>query len=108
MDAVRNCRSKALSVAQYLNQTLGAALTVREEKTFETIGNSPAQEPNTAPSFNNQNNINGFNAGTTSQPSVLSINQRIADATVSVHANVYAEFEIKERTRKANGVMKYS
>ena len=103
LDAVRNCRTKALSVAQYMNQTLGSALTVREENTTEMVGNSPTQEPNAAQSkliYQQSHHSNDGAGMDTTKTNMVPIHQRIADATVSVYANVYVEFEVKERTRK--------
>ena len=106
LNAVRNCRTKALSIAQYLNQTLGPALTVREEKTLEFTGNSPSQEPNTHHDVGNTRRTSVLNSGhATNVCNAVrtSIQQRIADGTVTVHVQIYAEFECKERTRKSNG-----
>jgi len=106
LDAVRNCRTKALSVAQYMNQTLGSALTVREENTTEMVGNSPTQEPNAAQSKliyqqSHHNHLSNDGVGMdTTKTNMVPIHQRIADATVSVYVNVYVEFEVTERTRK--------
>jgi len=106
LNAVRNCRTKALSIAQYLNQTLGPALTVREEKTLEYTGNSPSQEPNAHHDVGNSRTTSVLNGGHTSNictATRTSIQQRIADGTVTIHVQIYAEFECKERTRKSNG-----
>ena len=83
-----------------MNQTLGAALTVREENTVEMIGNSPAQEPNVAQSKLPHHHDNSTNDDDATKGNMVPIHQRIADATVSVNVNVYVEFEVKERTRK--------
>lgn len=91
-----------------MNQTLGSALTVREENTTEMVGNSPTQEPNAAQSkliyqhnhHHSNGNDNGGVSMDTTKTNMIPIHQRIADATVSVYVNVYVEFEVKERTRK--------
>eukprot|EP00111_Clytia_hemisphaerica_P010736 TCONS_00031368-protein len=93
LNAVRNCRTKALSIAQYLNQTLGSAVTVREEDTSEIVGNSTSHEPNAHQLTSDKHAFDHV---------ISSIQRKIADGTVNVSVNVYMEFECKERTRKSN------
>ena len=107
MNAVRNCRTKALSIAQYLNQTLGSALTIREEKTIEFVGNSPAQEPNMHNNLELDIPTSDNKRVNTCKSARTSVQQRIADGTVTVHVQIYAEFECKERTRKSIRKMTY-
>ena len=78
LNAVRNCRSKALSIAQLLNQTLGSPILIQEENMTEHTGES-------------QDQIN---------KSVNSIQELIENNTVTISVKIYMIFECKERTKK--------
>ena len=85
MNAVRNARTKALSIAQFLNQTLGAPLLVREEECNEQSGDSTNEnEPRSLVSDDHHFNIQTM----------------IQNATVTYSINVFIVFETKSRIKK--------
>lgn len=80
-----------MSIAQYLNQSLGAALLVQEENTSEYQG-----------AFRNQESCDTAVVADTYEYQRPSIQRKITDATVTVQIKIYAEFECNERTKKSN------
>ena len=73
------CRSKALSMAQLLNQTLGSPLLVQEDEVKE---------------FTGADNTDQYNNGK------ISVQQRIDNSTVTVFVKITAAFECSERTKR--------
>ena len=79
LNALHNCRSKALAMAQLLNQSLGCAVLVQEEEVKEYSG------------VGEEANKNDFSH---------SIQQRIDNSTITVHVKIHAVFECALRTKK--------
>lgn len=80
LNALHNCRSKALSMAQLLNQKLGSPVLVQEEEVKEFNG------------FENEGNKNEL---------MHSIQQKIDNNTVNIHVKMLAVFECSDRTKNA-------
>jgi len=89
LNAVHNCRSKALSMAQLLNQTLGSPLFVQEDEAREFTG-----------SHDNHDNNKHDPPQLLSSPR-CSIQQSIDNATVTVSVKITAAFQCTERTKRA-------
>lgn len=80
MNAIHNCRTKALSIAQFLKQTLGPPMLIQEEEIRESVGIS-----------SEQNDIQ----------SSLSLQEQLELCTVHVMAKVFVIFEYCNRTKKS-------
>ncbi len=80
LNAIRNARSKAVAISQFLNQKLGSAIDVKEEEVSEIVGAS--------------SNDNGFPE--------LNIKRRMESATVVINVKISASFEIEPKTKKKN------
>jgi len=79
LNAIRNCRTKALSISQYLNQTLGAAHLIQETDTSE---------------YSTLNNT------TSEVPTHLSLHEEIELRTVTVIVKVHVIFQCVDRKKK--------
>ncbi|XP_072035347.1 interleukin-1 receptor-associated kinase 1-binding protein 1-like [Amphiura filiformis] len=82
LNAVQNARQKALEVARLLRQGLGRPLTIREDQSHEWEGPTPSQQDSAA-----------GNEGP------MTLQQKIANATVTVSAKVFASFELVSRDK---------
>eukprot|EP00794_Sanderia_malayensis_P000410 gene410-1045_t len=80
LNAIKNTRSKALAISQFLNQKLGAAVTVKEDETSETVGATSTDQ---------------------SIPE-LNIKRRIEAATVIITVKMTVSFELEPKTKKKN------
>lgn len=80
MNAIHNCRAKALSIAQFLKQTLGPPILIQEEEIRESVGIS-----------SEQNDIQ----------SNLSLQEQLELCTVHVMTKVFVIFEYCNRTKKS-------
>lgn len=78
LNAIKNARTKAVAISQFLNQKLGSAVDVKEEEISEITG---------APSTDH------------ALPD-LNIKRRIEAATVNVIVKISASFEIEPKTKK--------
>lgn len=78
LNALHNCRSKALSMAQLLNQKLGSPILVQEEDIRE---------------------FNGFENEGSKNDMMHSIQQKIDNNTVNVVVKMFAIFECSDRTK---------
>ena len=81
LNAIHNCRTKALSIAQFLKQTLGPPILIQEEDIRESVGISPEQ--------NNDIQSN------------ISLQEQLKLRTVHVMTKVFVIFECYNRTKKS-------
>ena len=75
LNAVHNCRSKALSIAQLLNQSLGSPILIQEEEVSETKGVFLEED-------------------------AASIQSQLELSTIKIIVKVYGVFECAERLKK--------
>ena len=80
VNAVKNARSKADAIAQFVNQRLGSAIEIKEENVTEVMGESTQHH-----------NANDF-----------SIRSRIEACTVTVNVKISATFELEPKQKKKN------
>ena len=78
VNAVKNARSKADAIAQFVNQRLGSAIEIKEENITEVTGESGHHE--------------GANE--------FSIRARIAASTVTINVRISATFELEPKQKK--------
>ena len=78
VNAVKNARSKADAIAQFVNQRLGSAIEIKEESITEVMGESTQSQ-----------STNEF-----------SIRSKIEACTVTVNVKVSATFELEPKQKK--------
>ena len=80
VNAVKNARSKAEAIAQFVNQKLGSAIEIKEENVTEVMGDSTQQH-----------SANEF-----------SIRAKIEACTVTVNVKISATFVLEPKQKKKN------